>query len=144
MSSLRKACVLLAELRPARLSPVSRGVPAQGGIQVSEPIAEDLEKARGMIHRKDGLGVTVLGFGTDEVHFVWTHAVRSTLALRATEDALVNVLALALADARAKERERVAKLVRYFLAFDSQRAVSWHEVQDCVEAITQGHWRDDE
>lgn len=37
-----------------------------------------------------------------------------------------------------EERVRAARLVRFFLAFDSQRAVSWHEVQDCAEAISHG------
>jgi hypothetical protein len=33
------------------------------------------------------------------------------------------------------ERERVEGLIRQHLLFDSQRAVSWHEVQDCLEAL---------
>jgi hypothetical protein len=32
-------------------------------------------------------------------------------------------------------RDAAAKLVRKHLAYNSQRAVSWHEVQDCAEAI---------
>ena len=31
-----------------------------------------------------------------------------------------------------------ARAVRGWLAFDNQRAVSWHEVQDCAEAIERG------
>lgn len=36
------------------------------------------------------------------------------------------------------ERERCVGLVRRYLLFNSQRAVSWHEVQDCIEAIRAG------
>lgn len=31
--------------------------------------------------------------------------------------------------------QKAASIVRLFLAYDSQRAVSWHEIQDCLEAI---------
>ncbi len=33
------------------------------------------------------------------------------------------------------ETERAERLIRQHLLFDSQRAVSWHEVQDCLEAL---------
>lgn len=36
------------------------------------------------------------------------------------------------------ERERCVRLIKEYLRFDSQRAVSWHEVQDCLEAIRGG------
>lgn len=36
---------------------------------------------------------------------------------------------------QAIERERAGKIVRRYLAFNDQRAVSWHEVQDAIEAI---------
>lgn len=35
----------------------------------------------------------------------------------------------------AAERERCISLVRKRLVYDSQRAVSWHEIQDCLEAL---------
>lgn len=43
---------------------------------------------------------------------------------------------LAAHDARV--RAEAAALVRKYLAYNSQRAVSWHEVQDCAEAIIRG------
>ncbi len=33
------------------------------------------------------------------------------------------------------ERDRVVDVVRHYLVFNSQRAVSWHEIQDCIKAI---------
>jgi hypothetical protein len=38
----------------------------------------------------------------------------------------------------AAERERCEFHVRYYLLYDSQRAVSWYEVQDCLTAIREG------
>lgn len=37
--------------------------------------------------------------------------------------------------ARLIPKRDAAALVRKYLAYDSQRAASWHEVQDCAEAI---------
>ncbi len=36
------------------------------------------------------------------------------------------------------ERDRCLSIIQKYLVFDSQRAVSWHEVQDCIEAIRKG------
>lgn len=33
------------------------------------------------------------------------------------------------------ERERCIAIIQAYLQFDDQRAVSWHEVQDCIEKI---------
>ena len=44
----------------------------------------------------------------------------------------------AVLEARTAEQERCVELIRRFLLFNSQRAVSWHEVQDCIEAIRKG------
>lgn len=38
-------------------------------------------------------------------------------------------------DAASGERGRAIALIRRYLLFDSQREVSWHEVQDCIDAI---------
>lgn len=38
-----------------------------------------------------------------------------------------------------RERFRCETLVRSYLLFQSQRAVGWHEVQDCLEAINSPH-----
>jgi hypothetical protein len=43
-----------------------------------------------------------------------------------------------VAAALTRERERCAAVVRRYLLFDSQRAVSWHEVQAAVAAILRG------
>jgi hypothetical protein len=37
--------------------------------------------------------------------------------------------------ARLKERERIVSIMRKYLVFQSQRAVSWHEIQDCIDEI---------
>jgi hypothetical protein len=42
----------------------------------------------------------------------------------------------AVAAAVAEERARMIGLIRKRLVYDSQRAVSWHEVQDCLEALS--------
>lgn len=34
-----------------------------------------------------------------------------------------------------EERERNIEIIKRYLSFDSQRAVSWHEVNDCIDAI---------
>lgn len=41
----------------------------------------------------------------------------------------------AVREAVGKERARNIELIRKYLSFASQRAVSWHEVNDCIEAI---------
>ena len=41
----------------------------------------------------------------------------------------------AVAEARREERQAISALIRKRLVYDSQRAVSWHEIQDCLEAI---------
>ena len=41
----------------------------------------------------------------------------------------------AIAEARRAQRERAEQIVQRFLVYDSQRAVSWHEVQDCLAAL---------
>lgn len=51
-----------------------------------------------------------------------------------TDQDAVFVLGL-LRDAAAREREMCLALVRQYLLFASQRAVSWHEVQDAIAAI---------
>ena len=40
--------------------------------------------------------------------------------------------------ARTEERQRCVNLIRQYLLFNSQRAVSWHEVMDVIEAINRG------
>lgn len=40
--------------------------------------------------------------------------------------------------ATAAERERCVSLMRHRLLFNSQRAVSWHEVADCMKAVRKG------
>lgn len=37
--------------------------------------------------------------------------------------------------AAASERRRCEAIVREYLVYDSQRAVSWHEIQDTLEVI---------
>lgn len=54
----------------------------------------------------------------------------------AAEDARLPLVALT--PDVAAERQRAARIVRERLAFDNQRAVSWHEVQDAAEAIERG------
>jgi hypothetical protein len=44
-------------------------------------------------------------------------------------------LADAVAQAVREETGRAEGLIRQYLLFDSQRAVSWHEAQDCLEAL---------
>jgi hypothetical protein len=41
-------------------------------------------------------------------------------------------------DAREAEQKRSEQIVREYLVFNSQRAVSWHEVQDCLGKIRSG------
>lgn len=36
---------------------------------------------------------------------------------------------------QADERKRCVGLIRKYLSYNSQRAVSWHEVNDCIAAI---------
>lgn len=43
-------------------------------------------------------------------------------------------------DAITHERNRCIAVVRAYLQFDSQRAVSWHEVQDCITAMMRDEW----
>jgi hypothetical protein len=45
------------------------------------------------------------------------------------------VLSRAVWHAVQAEQKRAENLIRQSLLFDSQRAVSWHEVQDCLEAL---------
>jgi len=40
-----------------------------------------------------------------------------------------------VAEARRAQREEDKIFIRRYLLFDSQRAVSWHEVQDCLDAL---------
>lgn len=47
-------------------------------------------------------------------------------------DISANAIARAAWDAATK---RAAEIVNQYLVFDSQRAVSWHEIQDCLEKI---------
>ena len=37
--------------------------------------------------------------------------------------------------AQAEQREAAIEIIKKFLLFNSQRSVSWHEVQDCIAAI---------
>jgi hypothetical protein len=48
---------------------------------------------------------------------------------------IAEAMAAAVDDARNAEQSRCEGLIRRFLVYDSQRAVSWHEIQDCLEAI---------
>jgi hypothetical protein len=52
--------------------------------------------------------------------------------------AFVQQIQLAVREAVTAERERVISLIRKYLLFNSQRAVSWHEVQDAIAAIREG------
>ncbi len=45
---------------------------------------------------------------------------------------------LALREMQQAERKRAAKLVRDMLASPNQVPATWHEVQDCAEAIGKG------
>jgi len=36
------------------------------------------------------------------------------------------------------EQDRCIAIINQYLVYDSQRAVSWHEIQDCIEAIRRG------
>lgn len=48
-------------------------------------------------------------------------------------------LAFGQAVAKASRAEAIAEAaatVRKYLVYDSQRAVSWHKIQDCLEAIS--------
>lgn len=38
----------------------------------------------------------------------------------------------------AAERERIIAIIQEYLLYDSQRAVSWHEVQDVLDEIRKG------
>lgn len=49
------------------------------------------------------------------------------------------VTRLTWTDATEAERERCVNLITHYLQFDGQRAVSWHEVRDCKEAIRKGN-----
>lgn len=51
------------------------------------------------------------------------------------EDSLYEVIAAEVNRRVAEEREVCLALIRHYLVYDSQRAVSWHEIQDCLEAI---------
>lgn len=51
---------------------------------------------------------------------------------------LANHMAEKLMLAVSEERRRCVRLVRDYLLFNSQRAVSWHEVQDVIKAIESG------
>jgi hypothetical protein len=60
-------------------------------------------------------------------------------------DRLVPVLGSLLIDVKGaiesrilEERLRCIAVIRQYLLHDSQRAVSWHEVQDCIDAIRIG------
>ena len=48
---------------------------------------------------------------------------------------ILSYMDLCVAQAVQAERERIKTLIRKRLVYDSQRAVSWHEIQDCLEAI---------
>jgi hypothetical protein len=50
-------------------------------------------------------------------------------------DAGVPLIAAAVRAAVAEEREACVSLIRQYLLFNDQRAVSWHEVMDCIDAI---------
>ena len=50
-------------------------------------------------------------------------------------DCAVALVAQAIEQARRKEREECMTIMRKNLVYDSQRAVSWHEIQDCLDAI---------
>jgi hypothetical protein len=41
----------------------------------------------------------------------------------------------AITNAVREEHERCIAIIQHYLLFDSQRAVSWHEVQDTIKAI---------
>lgn len=41
----------------------------------------------------------------------------------------------AIEESRRDALDEAAKVVRTRLTYDDQRAVSWHEVQDCAEAV---------
>lgn len=43
--------------------------------------------------------------------------------------------AYGLAAGMEREREQIIGVIRQYLLHNSQRAVSWHEVQDCIAAI---------
>lgn len=55
-------------------------------------------------------------------------------ALRGFSDEQIRTIAAALHAHAAAEREAIIGIIRY-LDSNSQRAVSWHEVQDCIAAI---------
>jgi hypothetical protein len=42
-------------------------------------------------------------------------------------------------DAVAQEQKRCVAIIREYLQFNDQRAVSWHEVNDAIERIEKGH-----
>jgi hypothetical protein len=45
---------------------------------------------------------------------------------------------------REDERVRCIATIRRYLLFNDQRAVSWHEVQDCIDAIRAPEARDED
>lgn len=48
---------------------------------------------------------------------------------------VVNQATVFLEAVKKEEREACINLIKHYLLFNSQRAVSWHEVNDCIEAI---------
>jgi KaiC/GvpD/RAD55 family RecA-like ATPase len=48
---------------------------------------------------------------------------------------MVDAVAGAIREAVLAEREAIARVVADHLAHDDQRAVSWHEVRDCLAAV---------
>lgn len=44
----------------------------------------------------------------------------------------------AMNDVKNSERDRCISVMRKYLQFQNQRAVSWHEVEDCIVAINRG------
>ena len=84
--------------------------------------------------RREGDAASWARFLADEMGWSDRDALHRRF-LRVAAGVLTAYAAEQVAQARAEEREAVMAIIRQFLVFDSQRAISWHEVQDCLAAI---------